>query len=119
MEPIETSNIAREEAAASAKSTFSVACQICVAKVLKPMGANSIVAGSSLMAVRKTKTAPLITPGLTRGKVTSLRACQGFLPKLRADSSSWGLTCKRLVRIAPTDWGRNKTKYANTNIGNV
>jgi hypothetical protein len=82
----------RAGTAARAKKASEVADQIEVASVLKPMGLRSSVAGSSFMVVRKTRAAPAKIPGRTRGRVTVTRVCNGVRPRLRAASSTRGLT---------------------------
>jgi len=57
------------------ENTSFVVDQIRVAKVLKPIGARSRVAGSSLIAVRKTNAAPPIIPGRIRGTVIDRSVC--------------------------------------------
>ena len=78
--------------AALAKKASEVADQTEVARVLNPIGLSSKVAGSSFMVVRKTRPAPAMMPGLTRGKVTESNVCIGERPSMRAAASKLVLT---------------------------
>ena len=96
--------------AALVKNASSVAHQIDVAKVLNPIGPKMRVAGNSFMASRNTMAPPARRPGISRGKVTVVKALSGVFPRIRAASSSLGLTCKNEVFILPNAAGKNKIK---------
>ena len=77
----ETSTNKRAGPAARAKKASSVALQMRVARVLKPVGPRSRVAGSSFIPVKKTRARPASRPGLIRGRVIEKRAWPGVRPK--------------------------------------
>tara|TARA_Y100000031_G_C7934464_1_gene254206 strand:+ start:238 stop:528 length:291 start_codon:yes stop_codon:yes gene_type:complete len=87
----ETSISSSAAAAAWAKNASEVAAQVEVARVVKPTGLRISVAGNSFMVSKKTKAAPEMMPGLTRGIVTDEKTRSGDRPRLRAASSMWGL----------------------------
>ena len=94
--------------AALVKNACSVAHQIEVAKVLKPIGLRRRVAGNSFMASRNTMEPPARRPGTSRGSVIVVKALSGVLPKIRAASSSLGLICRNEVFILLNAPGKNK-----------
>ena len=73
------------------------------------MGLKINVAGSSFIVSKKTKAAPDMMPGRTRGSVTDEKTRRGVRPNPRAASSTLGLTCKKELRAAPTAADTNRT----------
>ena len=90
------------------KNASDAADQTDPASVMKPIGLNMRVAGSSLIARTKMRDDPAIIPGLMRGSVIFKSIRKGFAPNPRAASSTWGLICWRDARNVPIAGAINK-----------
>ena len=98
----ETARRIKAGAAARVKNASPVADQICVAKVVKPVGPSSKVAGNSFMALRNTRATPAQMPGRRSGKVprhTVRRRFNQAAPLLLV-ATIW----RRPERIVPAAW---------------
>ena len=95
--------------AASLNRLMDAALHICVAKVSIPVGLSMRVAGSSFIAVRKTKRIPRDILGSAIGKTTSVAIFDLLFPKVAATSLSCGDTSASELEVDATDFARNKT----------
>ena len=73
----ETQTSKSEGTAARAKNASSVAFQIRVARVSKPVGPRMRVAGSSFMQLRNTSATAVNTPGRASGKMMEVKTSRG------------------------------------------
>jgi hypothetical protein len=95
--------------AASLNLLIAAKLQISVAKVSIPVGLNIKVAGSSFIAVRKTKSTPRARFGRAIGKTTSRAILDLLLPKVAATSLNCGDTRANASEVDATDFARKRT----------